>query len=216
MRGLVDLLFPPRCPFCRGGVEEDGTICRSCQEALPWRAEERAQRRVDLLEGCASALGYEGLVKACVRRFKFSRRRGYARALGPLVAQCARDHFPMDFDLISWPPLSPKGLRGRGFDQAQLLAQAVAADRGVSETPLFRKKNAIGRQSRLRDPAARRANVLGAYSLLEPELVRGKRVLLVDDVVTSGATLSECARVLLTAGAAGVWAVTLASSGGRK
>ncbi len=216
MRGLVDLLFPPRCPFCRGGVEEDGMICRECQVSLPWREGARAERRVDLLEGCASALGYQGLARSCIRRFKFSRKRGYARALGPLVAQCAHDHFSMDFDLISWPPLSPKGLRARGFDQAQLLARAVAEDRGMSETPLFRKKNATGRQSRLHDPAARRANVLGAYSLPEPEMARGKRILLVDDVVTSGATLSECARVLLTAGAEGVWAVTLASSEGRK
>ncbi len=216
MRGLVDLLFPPRCPFCRGGVEEDGMLCRKCQTSLPWREGVRAERRVDLLEGCASALGYQGLVRACIHRFKFSRKQGYARVLGPLTAQCAHDHFPQDFDLISWPPLSPKGLRKRGYDQAQLLAQAVAAERGMSETPLFRKKNSVRRQSRLRDPAARRANVLGAYSLLEPESVRGKRILLVDDVVTSGATLSECARVLLTAGATEVWAVTLASADGRK
>ncbi len=212
MSGLLDLLFPPRCPFCRGGVEEDGAICPDCQTSLPWRTGRRAERTVDLLEGCASALGYRGKVAECVRRFKFHRRAGYAKALGPLVAQCAQDHFPMDFDLVSWPPLSPKGLRRRGFDQAQLLARAVARARGMTETALFRKKNAAAQQSLLHDPAARRANSMGAYTLLDPDLVRGKRVLLVDDVVTSGATLSECARVLLTAGAAGVWAVTLASA----
>ena len=219
MRGrsnlILDLLFPPRCPFCRGGVERHGGICPDCQEALPWRAERGAERTVDLLEGCASALGYDGLVRKCVHRYKFSRRMGYAKALGPLVAQCAADHFPRDFDLISWPSLSPKGLRRRGYDQARLLARAVAESRGMAETPLFKKKNAAGQQSLLQDPAARRANVLGAYSLLDPRAVRGKRVLLVDDVVTSGATLSECARLLLPAGAAGVWAVTRASADGR-
>ena len=209
---LLDLLFPPRCPFCRGAVARDGDLCPHCQETLPWRTEARAEREVDLLEGCASALGYGGLVRKCVHRFKFSRKLGYAKALGPLVAQCAADHFSVDFDLISWPPLSPKGLRRRGYDQARLLAQAVARSRGMEETPLFQKKNATGQQSLLKEPAARRANVLGAYSLIDPQRVRGKRILLVDDVVTSGATLSECARVLLTAGAAGVWAVTLASA----
>lgn len=216
MSPLLDLLFPPRCPFCRGAVEKDGTLCADCQAALPWRVGQKAHRRIDLLEDCASALSYHGLVRGCIHRFKFYRKRGYAKVLGPLAAQCARDHFPQDFDLISWPPLSPKSLRRRGFDQAQLLAQAVAADRDMAATALLRKKNSVRQQSRLRDPAARRANVLGAYSLLEPQTVRGKTILLVDDVVTSGATLSECARMLLTAGADGVWAVTLAAAGGRE
>ena len=215
MRALVDLLFPPRCPFCRGGVERHGDICPDCQRSLPWRADQKAKRTIDLLEGCASALSYEGSVRGCIHRFKFGRRMGYARVLGPLTAQCAQDHFPRDFDLISWPPLSAKGLRRRGYDQARLLARAGAQSREMEETPLFRKKNAVGQQSLIHDYAARRANVLGAYSLIDPQAVRGKRVLLVDDVVTSGATLSECARLLLIAGAAGVWAVTLASADGR-
>ena len=215
MRALIDLLFPPRCPFCRGGVERHGDICPDCQEALPWRWEGKAERTIDLLEGCASALSYEGRVRACIHRYKFGRKMGYAKVLGPLTAQCAHDHFPQNFDLISWPPLTPKGLRRRGYDQARLLAHAVAESRGMEETPLLRKKNAAGQQSRIHDYAARRANVLGAYSLIDPQAVRGKDILLVDDVVTSGATLSECARVLLTAGAAGVWAVTLASADGR-
>lgn len=215
MNLVLDLLFPPRCPFCRRAVEEDGTLCGDCQAALPWRVGRKAHRRIDLLEDCASALSYHGLVRGCIHRFKFSRRRGYARVLGVLTAQCARDHFPQAFDVISWPPLSPKGLRRRGFDQAQLLAQAVAQDRNMAVTDLFQKKSSTRQQSRLKDPAARRANALGAYTLVAPQAVRDKTVLLVDDVVTTGATLSECARLLLLAGAKGVWAVTAASADGR-
>ena len=200
MRSLIDLLFPPRCPFCRGGVERHGDICPDCQQSLPWRAEGKAERDIDLLEGCASALSYKGVVVKCIHRFKFGRKMGYIQVLGPLTAQCARDHFPQHFDLISWPPLSPKGLRRRGYDQARLLAHAVAVERGMEETPLFQKNNAVGQQSLIQDYAARRANVLGAYSLPDGKAVRGKKILLVDDVVTSGATLSECARLLLTAG----------------
>ncbi len=208
----LGFLFPPRCPFCRSILDEE-SICPTCQESLPWLIGTKARRKPPNLELCAAALRYEGNVKGCIHRYKFRRRRGYARVLGPLVAQCAHDHMPQSFDLISWPPLSAKGLRRRGFDQARLLAQAVARDRGTEETPLFHKRE-TAQQSRLKTPEARRANVLGAYTLLEPALVRDKRVLLVDDVVTSGATLSECARVLLTAGAKEVWAVTLASAGG--
>lgn len=210
---LLDLLFPLRCPFCRAFVEREG-LCPECQRSLPWLEGQRAQRKLDHLELCASALAYRGNVRACVLRYKFRRRNGYARVLGLLVAQCAQDHLPQSFDLISWPPLSAKRLRHRGFDQARLLARAVAQARGVQETALFKKRRDNRRQSSLQDPAARRANVLGVYELLFDKDVRGKTVLLVDDVVTTGSTLCECARVLLTAGAKGVWAVTLASAQG--
>ncbi len=206
---LLDLLFPPRCPFCHAIAAQEG-ICPSCQETLPWLTGRRALRKPDHLELCASALAYRGQARQCVRRYKFRRRQGYARVLGPLVAQCAQDHLPQSFDLISWPPLSPRRMRERGFDQSRLLAHAVAQARGMEETPLLRRAE-TPRQSSLKGPAARRANVLGAYTLLAPQAVRGKRILLVDDVVTTGSTLSECARVLLTAGAEAVWAVTLAA-----
>lgn len=210
-RMLTDLLFPPRCPFCRAVLEEEA-ICPDCQERLPWLTGSQARRKPEHITLCASALSYEGAVRGCIRRYKFRRRRGYARLLGPLAAQCAHDHLPQPFDLVSWPPLSAKGLRRRGFDQSRLLARAVAADRGMAETPLFQKRGSAAQQSRLKGSAARRANVLGAFSLSDPALVLGKSVLLVDDVVTTGATLSECARVLLTAGAKEVCAVTLASA----
>ncbi len=212
-RILRDLFFPPRCPFC-GRVLDAEAICPDCQEGLPWLVGRSAQRRPEHIELCVSPLRYEGLVRPCVHRYKFRRRRGYARVLGPLCAQCVHDHMGQrSFDLVSWPPLSPKGLKRRGFDQARLLARAVAESLGTEETPLFQKRE-TAQQSSLRAPAARRANVLAAFTLLDPELVRGKTILLVDDVVTTGSTLSECARVLLTAGAEEVWAVTLASAKG--
>ncbi len=212
-KALLDLLFPPRCPFCRKLLDTQA-ICPDCQESLPWMADRAACRRPEHIELCASALRYDGLVRDCIRRYKFRRRKGYANVLGPLCAQAIQDHMGLQhFDLISWPPLSPKGLKKRTFDQARLLAHAVAQSRGTVETPLFQKRETT-QQSTLRDPAARRANVLGAFSLLDPAQVAGKTVLLVDDVLTTGATLSECARVLLTAGAREVWAVTLASAKG--
>lgn len=216
-RAILDLLYPPRCPFCRKLLAEEG-ICPDCQKSLPWIIGPEAERKLEHVTLCVSPLRYQGSVRQCIKRYKFGRRQSYAHVLGPLTAQCARDHLPQSFDLISWPPLSSKGLRRRGFDQAQLLARSVAQDRGMRETALFRKRGSARQQSLLQGDAARRGNVLGAFSLLEPEAVRDKRILLVDDVVTSGATLSECARLLRTAGASGVWAVTLANarSGRRK
>lgn len=210
---LLDLLFPRKCPFCQRLAEGEALLCPDCQRTLPWLTEKAAERSPEFLKLCVSPLAYRGPVAESIHRYKFSGRRNYAAAYGALMAQCVLDHPDVTFDLLSWAPLSRKRLRRRGYDQARLLARAVGERLNVPVTPVLVKRRDIPAQSGLLEQAARRANVLGAYELLPGAEVTGRRVLLVDDVVTSGATLSECARVLLTAGAAQVCAVTLAQAG---
>lgn len=212
---LLDLFFPRRCVFC-GRLWPEALPCPDCQRELPWLLGRAAESRAEFVELCASALCYQGAVRQSVLRLKFSRRRGYIRVLGPITAQCARDHLNGEFDLVSWVPLSARSLRARGFDQARLLAEHVAAAFEMEPVALLGKRDRVERQSAIQDPARRRANVLGAFSLLDGVEVRGRRILLVDDIFTTGATLSECARVLRTAGCAGVVAVTLARSARRR
>ena len=210
---LLDLLFPRKCPFCQRLVEGDALLCPDCQRTLPWLTEKAAERSPEFLKLCISPLRYKGPVAESIHRYKFSGRRNYAAAYGALMAQCVLDHPDVTFDLLSWAPLSRKRLRRRGYDQARLLAQAVGERLNVPVTPVLVKRRDIPAQSGLSEQAARRANVLGAYELLPGAQVAGSSILLADDVITSGATLSECARVLLTAGAAQVCAVTLAQAG---
>lgn len=167
---------------------------------------------MEFLHTTVSVLDYRGAVRTAILELKFGKKLSRAKALGILAAQGVRDHMEGEFDLISWPPLSAKRLRQRGFDQARELAGSAARELGSKATRLFDKEDRPA-QSGLDDPDRRRANVLGAYRLLHPEEVRGKSVLLIDDVVTTGATLSECARVLLTAGAERVCAATVAKAG---
>ncbi len=206
---LLDLFFPRRCVFC-GRPHHADDPCPDCQRELPWLVGAAAESRTEFVDRCASALLYQEGVRRSVLRLKFARRWGYVRTLGPITAQCAGDHLAGRFDVVSWVPLSPRSLRRRGFDQAELLAGYVADAFGMEAVGLLKKKDRVERQSSIRDEARRRANVLGAYSLLAGAGVKGKRILLVDDVVTTGATLSECARVLRTAGCRSVVAVTLA------
>jgi ComF family protein len=113
-------------------------------------------------------------------------------------------------DLVVPVPLSPERARLRGFNQAELLARPLAAARGwrLDEAALVRSRD-TAQQTRL--PAReRRANMVGAFAVLETETVRDRRVLLVDDVCTTGATLEACAVPLIEAGAAGVWALVIA------
>ena len=211
MSWLLDLLFPPRCVFC-GKLLATGErdFCARCQRELPWLEGPAAEQTGEFFSLCAAPLRYQGVVRDSIRRYKFKGRQGYHKAYGKLVAQCVHDHLAGKYDLITWVPLSEKRRRERGYDQAFLLASAAALELGDVAVETLRKSRHTDAQSGLEGEAERRANVLGAYTAVDPELLAGKRVLLIDDVVTTGATFSECARVLRTMGAKDVVCAALA------
>lgn len=214
LSALLDLLFPPKCPFCGKLLEEGQTLlCPVCQCELPWAQGTQGERKVEFVDLCVSPLWYRGKVRDSHHRYKFSGVRAYAEPYATLMEQCVTDRLQGRFDLITWVPLSRKRLRKRGYDQSQLLAQRMADRLDMPCGRLLKKVRDTKAQSGLKGESERRANVLGAYEIYPGVQPAGKRVLLVDDVVTTGATLSECARVLRTAGAAGVVCVTLAAAG---
>ena len=198
---ILDLLFPPKCPFC-GRVREHGGICPACEKALPWTEENDVSRNIAGGPRCAAPLWYEGLAREGMLRFKFQGASASAAALGGLVARCAAEQFSGEFDTVTWVPVSRKRLRKRGYDQAELLARAACRLWDTQPERLLNKTVDNPAQSGISDAAARRANVLGVYEARGD--VRGKRVLLIDDICTTGATLAECARVLKDAGAESV------------
>ena len=209
----LDLLFPPKCPFCRKVLDDPAApVCPACQPKLPWLEGKAGERRIDFADGCYSPLAYRGQVREAVHWYKFKGVRAMDRALGRLMAQCMEDRIAGRVDLITWAPLSARRKRERGYDQAELLARAVGRARSVPAVPVLKKVKHTRPQSELTEESARRANALGAYVLLPGTSLEGKRVVLVDDVVTSGATLSECASLLRQAGAAEVFCLTLAQA----
>lgn len=211
----LDLLFPPKCVFCQTLLEkEEEGLCARCEKELPWLSGGPAETAGEFFSLCVSPLRYQGRVRESVHRYKFGGAVSYAATYGRLLADCVEERLAGRFDLVSWVPLSRKRLRQRGYDQARLLAEELARRLDLRAEPLLEKVRHTEAQSGLSsDSGVRRANVLGAYRALSPGLLAGKRVLLVDDVATTGATLSECARVLRTAGAADVLCCTLAKAG---
>lgn len=207
---LLELLYPPKCPFC-GRVLDSGEqgLCAACQCDLPWTAEGEGQTP-EFCDGCLSPLWYRERVPDGVRRYKFGGGRNHARLFGTLMAQCLSDRWQEPVDVLTFVPLSAQRLRERGYDQARLLAERVGELAGLPVEPLLEKARHTGAQSHLEESSARRANVQGAYRVLDGAAVKGRRIILVDDVVTTGATLSECAVCLKAAGAASVTALTLA------
>lgn len=200
---FLDLLYPPKCPFC-GKVGQARGICPACHKALPWTEGEQGLKTLPGGAVCAAPLWYEDLVREGILRFKFQGASAAAEPLGELIAQCAAERFSGEFDVVTWVPVSRRRLRKRGYDQARLLAEGACRVWGVKPEQLLRKIQDNPAQSGLSEAAARRANVLGVYEPVEPDKIQGRRVLLVDDVCTTGATLAECARTLRSAGAAQV------------
>ena len=205
-RDLLDFFFPRHCPFC-GRIVGKELLCGACEKALPYCREVRTGS----FGRCAAPLYYEGAVREAILAFKFKGKLEVLDCFGSLMAQTAAEAFSGEFDAVTWAPVSRKRLRQRGYDQARLLCASLCVDWHVEPQETLRKVRDNPAQSGMEDAAARRANVLGVYEAVKPADIAGKRFLLVDDIITTGATLGECVRVLKAAGAADVVCLTLAA-----
>ena len=208
---LLHLLFPEKCILC-GKVLANGEIdlCRHCRCDNP--AYSGRKSRPQFLDSFTAVWYYEGDVRHSLLRYKFYGRRNLASGYGRLLAMEIEKEHPEGLDILTWIPISRLRKLRRGYDQCELLAKAVGEELGMTPVPTLKKLRNNRQQSRITGEAQRRANVLGVYRAADPELVRGKRVLLLDDIVTTGATAGEAARVLLTGGASEVHCAAVAAS----
>ena len=210
MSWLWNLLFPPKCILCRGLLENgEQDLCEECRIFGPDYPNRK--KSTQFLDSFAAVWYYEGNVRKSILRYKFSYARHYAPGYGRFLSRKIAEVYPEGFDILSWVPVSPRRKLTRGYDQAELLADAAGAALGMSPTPLLKKIRHNRPQSGISNEAKRRANVLGAYRVINPEIVRGKRILLLDDVLTTGSTAGECARMLKTAGAKEVHCAAVAA-----
>jgi ComF family protein len=218
---FLDLLFPPRCVGCR---QAGAWLCVECMRHIP-RVEPpfcvRCGDAVADSELCArcqisplqinrirSVAYFEGVLCRAMHWFKYRSRTVLAEPLGELMAAYWMEH-AMPIDVVVPVPLHASRLRERGYNQAALLAREMARRAGlvVDEQALVRQR-ATAPQVKL-DVDQRRENVRAAFRCSSNGLA-GKRVLLIDDVCTTGATLEACAIALVEGGARGVQALTLA------
>ncbi|HSN78362.1 MAG TPA: ComF family protein [Anaerolineae bacterium] len=219
---LLDLLFPPRCAGCgRAGK----LLCLGCQAqvhpvprpvcircgqpvAAPGRCDRCAAGQFHVSALRAAAV-YAQPLSRVIHQFKYEGRPELHEPLGQLLAGYWRDH-SATVDLVTAVPLHENRLRARGFNQSDLLATVLCRQVGLpllQPGMLCRARDT--EQQMLLKPAERRANVQDAFRWAGPPL-DGSKVLLIDDVATTGSTLEACAAVLLAAGAGKVWALTVA------
>lgn len=203
--GLMDLLYPKRaeCMGCgtRVGFERDW-LCEECRRELSSRWVGAGQPpRGGLIDAAAYGFRYGGPTAGMVRNLKYFGARLLAEPMGRAMADALSALQPLQVDGVVPVPMHKKRLRERGYNHAALLAQSVAAAIDAPLTDALARVRDTKQQARLSD-AERMRNLEGSIALRLP--VQGLRLLLVDDVCTTGATANTCARALLEGGAAAV------------
>lgn len=198
----IPVIHPPFCSICGNPV--DGVIdevfeCSSCSQERPF------------FDIARSAARYSGVVEALVQDFKYHRATWLTNDLASLMLTCFRTHLPReDIDAVTYIPLYPTKERERSYNQAGLLAQRIAAHfhKALYHNMVHRTRPTRS-QTHL-TASERTANVKNIFAVKRERALKGLSVLLVDDVMTTGATVNECARVLKGAGARKVVVLTVA------
>ncbi len=228
-RTALDLVFPRHCAACEGEVDrQDGYVCTDCLMDILPVTDPFCARCGDPIDGVAgkvftcslcvkaepafdlarSAARYRGPLKPLLHQFKYAEGTHLAGDLSRLLAACVETHYdPEQVDMVAYVPLFHRRERERSYNQARLLAECLGRRYGKPVLRGIRRLRDTGTQTRLH-MAARAENVKGAFSVTEPRWVEGKTFLLVDDVMTTGATLREAAASLKAAGA---WRVLVAT-----
>jgi len=209
---VLDLFYPPKCAFCRSVLhagEVDG-FCAECADSLPYIQDGDCTKQGDHFSACISALYYTGTVRDSIHRYKFEGAALYCDAYGAILSDLIQSELSGRFDIITWVPVSRKRLKVRGYDQARLLAEAISQRLELKSVPMLQKHVDVKAQSSTTSAAERWTNISDVYLPMDEVAFSGLRILLIDDVMTTGATLSECAKTLLLAGAADVICATIA------
>jgi ComF family protein len=217
----LDLIYPPRCALCDrlgsflcaeciGGLPRaDGRRCDACWLPL-WGAECAAcAEHPTSLDQLRSVFRYDGDVRRLVHAFKFGGLSALGKPLASLLAACY-EHHALEADVVVPVPLTTPRRRSRGYNQASLLARELAPGARLPVLEALRRRGSAIPQTASPNAEQRRLNVIGAFEPGKSVDVAGRRVLLVDDVATTGATLSACAGVLRSMGASAVLGLTLA------
>ena len=232
---ILDSVWPRKCEVCGGGADRPGRhVCSACLMRLPFTPAEGCCRicgrpveglcREYLCEDCsganapafdraASALRFEGRAREMVHGFKSRQEIWLRDDFCDWLEAAARVRFDIPaVDVVLPMPVVLRHKFDRGYNQCDFLARCLAERFGrICRAGVLARCGNPKRQAGL-DEESRRENVKGTFTVRKPQFVRGRTVLVVDDVMTTGATLSECAKELKSAGAWRVWCLTLARS----
>jgi competence protein ComFC len=230
-QAAISLLYPATCTICWKNIRAGTYLCDACEAKIvrivppfcktcsepfegsissPFTCANCAHRKI-YFDAAVAAYRGRGIVREIIHEFKYARQIHLRHLIAHWLRAALDDERLRDisFDLIVPVPLHPARQRERGFNQASLLAESLSAETSIPSKPVLQRIRYTTTQTAL-DRSERMENLHNAFRLRKNADVRGLRMLLVDDVLTTGSTLSECARVLKRAGAISVHAATAA------
>ncbi len=201
---LLGILYPNRCPFCDRLINENECACEKCKGKLPEFSVKRYASGGCL---CPAPFIYSGCYADAVKRFKFKKRKNYSADMAFYIAGSILELYPPELlqttDYITCVPMHKKDFKRRRYNQAELLGRECSALLGVDYLETLKKVKYNKKQHTL-NASQRYDNVKGVFGCIAPQLVKGKTIIIIDDIITTGATLGECAKTLKKAGCANV------------
>ena len=206
---ILDFLFPKKCVGCN---EEGSYFCEKCCNEIDFCQPVLVRMKAGPLEGVVAAGKYQGTLKEAIHIFKYEKVKDLADSLSEILAKVLRNKnidFLQEYSFIPVPLFSKKE-KERGFNQSELHLDALKEKINIKCVPqaLEKIKDTLPQMSLKRKERGK--NLFGAFAVKDRREVRGKNIVLLDDVMTTGATLHECAKVLRRAGAKKVFGLILA------
>lgn len=223
VRRLLHCLCPNRCACCSRLVYASEEICEACAEALPLIPSDTCPacgkpkracvcgRRKRTVFPCVSPLFYAGVVQTGIKTLKLGKTAHGAAFFARRMASAARRAYGGSLDGIVYVPMTRKAIDRRGYNQSRLLAKRMGKELNLPVLDGALRRLYDAQSQHTAGMRQRKGNVFGVFEA-DPALVAGKHLLLVDDIITTGATLEECGKMLLLAGCEEVLGVTAAST----
>lgn len=206
---VLALIFPNKCLFCGKYVKAKMPVCKLCKrDVLERRNFTIKINKVNKFFSCYTLAEYEKYLRFCILRYKFRHKTSYARKFSWALCEKMLDGEFSNYDMITYVPLSENRLKTRGYNQAEILARKISENIEVelvgtlSKIKENRVQASLSREERIK-------NVKGVYKTIYD--VRGKNIIIVDDILTTGATLNECAKMLYQSGAKNVIGICVAT-----
>ena len=204
---LLHSFFPTRCPYCGERITPNLTACEQCQINIQ---PVNVFNEVDNVR-CVSPFLYDGIYQKAILDLKFRNCPDYAGTLSRYMCHALEEYFNIsEFDMITCVPPSKKSYRERGYNQSELLARGISAYSECKFRKLIVKIRNTEIQHTVSNAQQRKQNVKDAFSVVGKyaKEIQNKNILLVDDIMTTGATLNECCKVLYNSGAKSVICTT--------
>ncbi len=222
---LFWLFFTNRCRYCGALLEKGESLCKDCEENLPVIKGEKCKycgaekskcicKKHKLgFDGITSPFYYDEAIRKCIVRFKFSNKLNLGTTLARDMASAVKEDFQdKKFDFICFVPFTKAQMMSRSYNQSEILAENLAKELDIPMYNVLTKLFETKAQHKM-NARARKGNVFGVYDVKNGVDVKGKTILLVDDVKTSGSTLDDCSWILKIRGAHEVYCVTAAIAG---